>query len=250
MPKKLTPYEAFQGNMQDAEALLGYALAFRNRRTRGMRQELRTRVGQALKVPVSRQDELDCLESDDVFVVFKPGGKLGRNQFTDLQPLLRQSLVAGCAALETYVADKVMEYVGDALKAKEVPARMKDISLTVGHWIEIERGYKRRRWGIRPIVKEYIEQTSSTAPSSIGILMSTIGVKDWSKKVDDARKVAGTTTVRELDEITKRRNRIAHAADRQGRGRAPARAVEVDQQLMTIREVVEAFERVLCAHRV
>ena len=133
MPKKLTPYQAFQVNMRDAEALLSYARAFRNKRTRGMRQELRTRVGQALKVPASRQNELDCLESDDVFVAFKPDGKLGRDQFRDLQPLLRQSLVAGCAALETYVADKVMEYVGDALRAEEFPARMKDISLTVGH---------------------------------------------------------------------------------------------------------------------
>ena len=193
---------------------------------------------------------MDCLESDDVFVVFKPDGKLGRDQFTDLQPLVRQSLVAGCAALETYVADKVMECVGDALKAREVPPRMKDISLTIGHWIEIERGYKRRRWGIRPIVQEYIEQTSSTAPSSIGILLSTIGVKDWSKKVDSARKVVDSTTVAELEEITRRRNRIAHAADRQGRGRATARVVEVDRQLTTIKEVVEAIEKVLSAHNI
>ena len=88
MPKKLTPYQAFQGNIQDAEALLSYARAFRNKRTRAMRQELRTRIGQALNVRVSRRNELDCLESDDVFVVFKPGGKLGRDQFTDLQPLV------------------------------------------------------------------------------------------------------------------------------------------------------------------
>lgn len=81
MAKKLTPYEAFQVNMQDAEALLSYARAFRNKRTRGMREELPTRVGQALKVPVGRRDELDCLESDDVFVVFKPNGKLGRDEF-------------------------------------------------------------------------------------------------------------------------------------------------------------------------
>ena len=250
MAKKLTPYEAFQVNMQDAEALLSYARAFRNKRTRGMREELRTRVGQALKVPVGRRDELDCLESDDVFVVFKPNGKLGRDEFADLQPLLRQALVAGCAALETYVADKVMEHAGAALEAEEVPARMRDISLTIGHWIEIERVYKRRRWGIRPIVNEYVEQTSSTAPSSIGILMSTIGVTEWASKVDRARNVERTTTVKQLDEITKRRNRIAHVADRQGRGRATARAAEVDRQLNTIGEVVEALERVLSSHRV
>lgn len=250
MPKKLTPYEAFQGNIQDAEALLSYARAFRNKRARRMRQELRARIGQALNIQVNRQDELDCLESDDVFVVFKPDGKLGREQFTDLQPLVRQSLVAGCAALETYLADKVMEYVGDALEAEEVPRRMREISLTIGHWIEIERRYKRRRWGIRSIIQEYVEQTSSTAPNSIGILLSTIGVEKWAKKVDDTRRVAGTTTVRELEEITKRRNRIAHAADRQGRGRAIARVAEAEKQLTTIREVVEALEKILGECRV
>ena len=135
---------------------------------RGMRQELRASVGKALKVPVRRRDDLDCLESDDLFVVFKPDGELGRDQFMDLQPLLRQSLVAGCTALETYVADKVMEYVGDALRAEEVPARMKNISLTVGEWLEIERRYKRRRWGIRTIVQNILNRQAALPQTASG----------------------------------------------------------------------------------
>lgn len=210
-----------------------------------MRQELRSGVGKALKVPMNRREELDCLESNDLFVVFMPDGKLGRDQFADLQPLLRQSLVAACAALETYVADKVMEHIGDALEAERVPTRMRDISLTVGHWTEIERKYKRRRWGIRAIIEEHIRNNSSTAPGSIGILLSTVGVQEWAKKIDSARKVDRGTTVKELDAITKRRNLIAHAADRQGRGRAVARARELEGQLATIRDVVEAIEEVL-----
>ena len=120
--RKLSPYEAFVDNIEDAEALLSYAHAFQNRRARSMRSELRLRIGEALKVAATRQNELDCLESDDLFVVFKPDSRLGRDEFKDLRPLLRQALVAASAALETYVADKAMEFVGPALSASEYAA--------------------------------------------------------------------------------------------------------------------------------
>ena len=71
---KLSPHEAFVDHMEDAKALMRYARAFKNKRNRRMRQELRSRVGDALKVPVTQQEDLDCLESDDLFVVFMPDG--------------------------------------------------------------------------------------------------------------------------------------------------------------------------------
>ena len=227
MAKKLSPYQAFKENMKDAEALLSYARAFQNKRSRRMRKELRSRVGHALRIKGSQREALDCLESKDLFVVFMPKGDLDRDLFSNQQPLLRQSLVAACAALETYVADKAMEFVGPVLKADELPARMKDISLTVGHWASIEGRYKRRGWGIRGIVGDHIREASSTAPNKIGTVLSTIGIKQWSQKVDGFRNVAPGITVRELDDITERRNRIAHSADRKGRGRMSSKLEEV-----------------------
>ncbi len=140
MPRSnLDPYKAFEDNIGDAEALLSYAVAFTNQRSRRMRTELRDRVGDALNIPQRERDQLDCLQSSDIFMVFAPGGNLGREDFRDLRPLLRQSIVAGCAALETYVADKAMKFVRQALDADNPPRRLKDIPLTVGLWIEIER---------------------------------------------------------------------------------------------------------------
>ena len=248
--RKLSPYEAFVDNIEDAEALLSYAHAFQNRRARSMRSELRSRIGEALKVAVTRQDELDCLESDDLFVVFKPDSRLGRDEFTDLRPLLRQALVAASAALETYVADKAMEFVGSALKVKanEMPRNLRDISLTVGQWAKIEQNYERRKWGIRTIVDDYIRKTSSTAPNQIGTVLSTIGLEKWAGKVDGERKVTGGTTVRDLDAITKRRNLIAHTADRKGRGRASLDHDDVQRQIKVIRDVVDALETTLNKH--
>ena len=216
-----------------------------------MRQELRSKVGDALGIRGSQREALDCLESKDLFVVFMPEGSLSRDLFSDQQPLLRQSLVAACAALETYVADKAMEFVGPALKAEEFPPRMKSIDFNVGQWATIERKYKRRGWGIRSIVDEHLRQTSSTTPNKIGTVLSTIGFKKkWSKEVDRFRNVESGTTVRELEEITERRNLIAHAADMKGRGRVSSKLEEVEQQIATIQEVVNALEDLLQEHEV
>ncbi len=249
-PSKLTPYEAFKDNIEDAEALLNYAVAFENQRARGMRVELRNRIGEALKIPRKERDQLDCLESDDVFLVFLPAGKLSRDHFLDRRPLLRQSLVAACAALETYVADKAMEFVGPAIRADTPPRRMRNIPLTVGHWIEIERTYRRRGRGIRNAVEGHLRETSSTAPNRIAEVLSVIGVRDWVKRVDKLRQVKPGTTEAELKRLTERRNRIAHSADRQGRGRASLEADEVTNSLEIIKSVVEATDALLETHEV
>lgn len=247
---KLQAYQAFRDNFGDAEALLNYAVSFENQRTRGMRLELRNRVGEALRIPRKERDQLDCLESDDIFLVFLPTGNLNRDHFLDRRPLLRQSLVAACAALETYVADKAMDFVGPAIRAEAPPRRMRNISLTVGHWIEIERTYKRRGRGIRNAVEEHLRETSSTAPNRIAEVLSTVGVQDWVKRVDKLRQVKPGTTEAELKGLTERRNRIAHSADRQGRGRASLEVDEVTSYLGIIKSVVEATETLLEAHEV
>ena len=248
--RKPKPYVAFKDNIADAEALLNYAIAFENRRSRSMRRELRGHIGDALKVPQKQRDELDCLESDDVFLVFLPGGSLNRGHFRDLRPLLRQSLVAACAALETYVADKAMEFVGSAVRADNPPRRMQEIPFSVGHWIEVKRTYKKLGWAIRDVVEDHIRETSSTAPNRIAEVLSTVGFHDWVKKVDTTRQVQPGTTEAELRDLTDRRNRIAHSADRHGRGRAALDVSQVKACLRTIRSVVEATESLLKDHKV
>ena len=245
---KLTAYEAFTSNIEDANVLLGYALAFENQRARRMRRELRDRVGEALKISQKQREQLDCLQSADVFLVFTPGGSLSRGDFGDLRPLLRQSLVAACAALETYVADKAMEFVGPALRADDIPSGMKEVPLTVGHWAE-SRNYKRAGWRIRPLIEKHIRETSSTAPNKIAEVLAIVGVKDWLKSVDAARKVKRGTTDAELTALTARRNRIAHTADRHGRGRASIKPEEVGGYLDTVNSAVEAIESLLKNHK-
>lgn len=63
--------------MQDAHHLVRLADGFTNQRVHRTRREFRERMGEALKIPVIRRGELDCLENDHVLVVFKPGSVLG-----------------------------------------------------------------------------------------------------------------------------------------------------------------------------
>lgn len=246
--EKRKPLDSFRDSLDDADALIIFAKAFHNQRSNKMRRELRGRLGDALRVPVRDRESMDCIENDQIFLVFRDASVLGKERFADLRPLLRQSIVAGCAALETYLADKTMERVGSALKGDAIPKRLRAIPLTLGHWADIERDYSRRTWGIRTIVDEAVREQASTAPNKVGELLSMIGVSDWTRKVDAERKVSRGTTEEELSALTERRNRVAHSADRVGQGRANLEIPEAEAFLVLIREVAEAINTVVDKH--
>jgi len=247
--KKLTPEKYFEIHIHDAKKLLELADGLTNSRKYRMRRELRERVGHAIGTAQQEWDALDCVESPDLFVVFKPGSKIEKTAFDDLRPLLRQSLVAGCAALETFVFDKTMERIGEALRSNEVPDRLREIPISLGNWIDHRREYTRVGWGQRQVAKKAVRDGSSTSPSQIGKVLGMIGITDWSKKIDSERGCSKGTTVSQLDVLTKRRNRIVHQGDRVGLGRAQLTADEVKEDLSTISEIVGAIGKVVDAHK-
>ncbi len=143
---KLGAREAFDANMEDARTLVWLAHALTNRRVRRMRIEMRGRIGGVLGIPQRDHAKLDCIESDELFTILKPASKMTRQDLNEksLRPLLRQAVVAACAAVETFSADRVMERYGAAINASPVPNRLLSLPMTVGHWLEIEGRYKRR----------------------------------------------------------------------------------------------------------
>lgn len=240
---KPTPMEAFEDNLADARCLVQRVEGFTNRRSRRMRKELRQRVGSALRVPARDRDDLDCLESDDVFLIFKPGSSLSRADFLDHDPLLRQALVAGCAAFETFVADWVLARVGAQLISGALTARAAEIPMTLGTWMEIHDRYTQKKRGLRSnVIEPFVYERASTAPKPLGELMSLIGVKDWARTIDKARRCSQGTTVADLERISKRRNRIAHQGDRDGRGRANITLDYIQGELDVLQAVAEAMD--------
>jgi hypothetical protein len=242
---KPKPIEVFEANIADAERLLGLTRALLNARTYRMRRERRESVGQLLRLPQREWDDLDCVESDDVFVVLKPGGAVRRDHFTEpeLRPLLRQALVAVAAAVESYVAEKACSFVGTALD--DLPDRLRQVSVSLGEVIEIEERYERRRWGYRDVVEEYLMAEASPSPSKIGIVFATVGKRGFWPQVDDRRSLARGTSEKQLEELAVRRNRIAHTGDRIGYKRATLEPDEVATHLTNAKEIVQALERVL-----
>lgn len=141
--------------------------------------------------PKKRHADLDCIESVDIFAVFPPGSAITRDSFSEkaLRPLLRQAVVAACAAVETFVADRVMERFTQALDGENPPERLLALPMTVGDWLAIET-YERRRWGLRKVVEaEVRRRVASASPGQIGIAFSLVGEKDLWSRVDAHRGV-------------------------------------------------------------
>ena len=237
--------EAFDLNMSDAETLVSIAKLLENERINRMRAELRTRIGNALRIPKAKHSTLECLENRQVFITFKPGSAHLRGSLTheNLRPLLRQALVAGCAAVETYVADRTMELLGPVLRAKEKPPRLLELTMTVQQYLKVQ-SYQRKNWGLRDLVEDQVLLKASTSPSSRGVLMSMVGAPRVWAAVDAKRGVAKGGSEKALETITQRRNRIAHSGDRQGRGRAPITVGEVERDLACLVDIVSALDHV------
>jgi len=243
--RKPTPIEVFDANIADAERLLAFARALTNGRKYRLRRELRESVGEALRLPKGTWDSLDCVESDDVFVVLKPGGAARREHFTEaeLRPLLRQAVVAAAAAVESYVAEKAATYAASALA--DPPDRLKEVAITLVDVMDIEKRYKRRAWGYRAVLEAHLEREASSDPAKIGKVFSTVGKKGFWSKVDSHRKVAKGTTETQLRALAGRRNKIAHTGDRTPTGRSPLTLSDAEAHVGNAKSIVEALEAVL-----
>lgn len=246
---KPTARAAFDYNIADAETLVLLAEGLQNKRVRRMRRERRETLGDALGIARRDWDELDCIESRDLFAVFTPRSRLARDAFdeTSLRPLLRQALVVGCAALETFVGDRVMELYGNALDFDERPRRLLELPMTVENWLWIDESYKRKRWGLREVVEWEVRRIASPSPGQIGIAFGIVGQKKLWQRVDKRRRVDGGESERVLNRVYERRNQIAHGGDRVGRGRATISAAEVNGDLECMVDIVDAIDVVTAA---
>ena len=171
-----TALEVFQANIGDAERLIALTRLLLNTRTYRMRRELRESFGDAMRISRKRWDDLDCVESADVFVVLKPEGRAAREHFTEpeLRPLLRQAVVAISAAVESYVAEKACSFVSEAMKMDPLPPRLRQLSVSFEDVLWIEQNYERRGWGHRALLRNILSGASSD-PDQIGRVFSIVG---------------------------------------------------------------------------
>ncbi len=115
--------------------------------------------------------------------------------------------------------------------------------MTVQQYLKVQ-SYQRQNWGLRDLIEDQVLLKASTSPSSIGMLMSMVGVPKVWAAVDAKRGVVKGSSEKALETITQRRNRIAHSGDRQGRGRASITVAEVERDLACLVEIVSALDQV------
>ncbi len=244
-PRKPHPLRVFEENLEDAERLIVLSRVLLNGRKKRMRRELRQTFGAAMRLPQRERAYLDCVESDDGFVILKPKAVVTRDDFTAsaLQPLLRLAIVAICAAVESYVAEKACLFISAALD--NPPARLAAIPLTMGQVLSIERAFRRRRWGYREVVIGHINELASPDPDSIGRAFSSVGKKVSWPAIDQQRQVMSGTSREQLSALYKRRNRIAHAGDRQGTQKALLSHPETVEYYVNAKAIVEALDATL-----
>ena len=241
---------AFETNMADAELLVRWAFSIKNSRQRRERAELRQRVGAALDIPQKRRPDIAVVESNELLIVIKPESTVSRDDFADVQPLLRQAVVAGCAATETFLSDLVMDHIAQVTASrKDLPSKLTNVPMTVGQWLDIDRDYKYQRRGLHErVLRDYVARSSSTSPRRMGELLALLGVTKWSQRLDDVRGVVPQSSVTFLDMVSQRRNRIAHTGDRSGRSRALITSDEVSDILNGLRSVVVGLNRIVEDH--
>ncbi len=242
-----SPLEAFELNINDALWLLETADALRDKRARSLRTELQTKLGVALGVPVRDRGRLDAIESDDLFIIIKPGASVARDHVEDLDPLYRQAIVIAAAAVETYVTDAVSRRIGRVLYDGEpLPRQLSELNLTIADWNKIENDYQRRRRGLVEVcLRPRIAELSSAHPDPMTKLLSMVRLDKFAGKVDVKREVEKGTTEKQLKDLATRRNAIAHSGDRKGRGRAPIDLLTAQTHIENARSIVEALDAIL-----
>lgn len=246
----ISPLAAFEDNIQDAIILVNRAKFLS---TIGMRklQSARTElVCDFLKIPKRDRGDVLCLENDHLFFVIKKDVGFGLDEMKNADPLYRQAIVAGCAALESYVADIMIQHLDFALGLKEPSSKLTGMPITLREWHEIDSKYVQGIRGVKKIIRENIKKSAGPSSASVGYIMSMMQLTGWSTKVDNERKLTnGVTTVAQLDMIANRRNVIAHSGDRGPRNtKAPIDAKTVDEYLQIIKSIVEALDKVIKTH--
>lgn len=239
--------DVFEQNLADAEQMTRLAKTLCNTRKRRMRREVQETLGRALAVKRKDRASLDWIESSDLWVVLKPQSALERTMFDEaaLDPLLRQSIVAVAAAVESYVVARAESLLTRAMSLGPLPPRLSEVPLTVGLGLSLQGAHQRPVWGYRRILLSHIEEQASADPDAMGKVFSLVGISNLLKRADQHRSVVKGRTHAELKALAERRNAIAHSADLVGRNKRRIRVREVEKITADAKEVVEAIDAVI-----
>ena len=129
--------------------------------------------------------------------------------------LLRQAVVVGCSALESFIWDTLRENALTVIKAKGRKAddSLKEITLTLDDYLSLE-GYADQDVRLREIILKRFERGTLYDSAKIDEVMNILTVRDFWKTVGEHTGLDAKIIRSQLNDLILRRNQIAHRADR------------------------------------
>lgn len=129
--------------------------------------------------------------------------------------LLRQAVVVGCSALESFVWDILRENALTVIKARgrKADSSLKEVTLTLDDYLSLE-GYTDPDERLKEIILKRFERGTLYDSSKIDEIMKILTVRDLWKEITEHSGLEAKTIRSQLTDLILRRNQIAHRADR------------------------------------
>jgi len=178
-------------------------------------EPLRLAVCSCFEIP--EKTVLRHAKNDQVVLVAKATAPIPTSLLVEdgINFLLRQAVVVGCTALESFFWDALRENVLTIVRARKRGAdkSLRNLSLSLDDYLSLE-GYDDPDIRLQQIILKNFERGTLYDASSIESIAKILTVKNFWEKIAAKTGNPDKDIKRQIGEIIHRRNQVAHRADR------------------------------------
>lgn len=211
----MSAYDLAIHNFSVAEHLLQLHELFRGLQEEKLDESLRLAVCACFDIP--EKTVLRHAKNDQVVLVAKATAPIPPSLLVEdgINFLLRQAVVVGCTALESFFWDALRENVLTIVRARKRRAdeSLRKLTLSLDDYLSLE-GYEDPDVRLQQVILKNFERGTLYDASSIENIAKILTVKDFWAKVAAKTGNPDNEIKRHIGEIIQRRNQIAHRADR------------------------------------
>ena len=211
----MSSYDLAIQNFSVAEHLLQLHELFRDLREEATEDQLRLAVCRTLSLPEGTV--LRHARNEQMVMVAKATAPIPHSLLMQdgLNFLLRQAVVVGCTALESYFWDVLRENVLTIVRARRRGAdeSLRKLTLTLDDYLSME-GYQDPDIRLQQIILKNFERGTLYDASSLEKIANILTVRDYWPKISGKCGMPEQDIKRQLGELVNRRNQVAHRADR------------------------------------
>jgi hypothetical protein len=211
----MSAYDLAIHNFSVTEHLLQLHELFRGLQEGKVDEPLRLAVCACFDIP--EKTVLRHAKNDQVVLVAKATAPIPPSLLVEdgINFLLRQAVVVGCTALESFFWDALRENVLTIVRARKRRAdeSLRKLTLSLDDYLSLE-GYEDPDVRLQQVILKNFERGTLYDASSIENIAKILTVKDFWAKVAAKTGNPDNEIKRHIGEIIQRRNQIAHRADR------------------------------------